>query len=207
MSTDDRDAGAQNPQQVEDPGEFNQRLRLREIADARRNAREALASPNMLRQEVKGSGISIQEIVLNHVKTFAAEIEWLVREEGDEEYFTKPLGTVTIPTPTTQEFKEAAGSEIKKIIKGVDGPKSIVVNGLYATEETGPGYIDFTTPLSYTYTAHAEVRHKGPQDVSVTKHRHIPLEVSMEANRLCRKFINEAGLDARLEEEDPHGQL
>lgn len=188
--------------QVEDPGEYNQRQRLREISQARRNARKALADtfPEFSEDEHR-------QFALKNVQALAAELEWLVRDSGGDEYFEQQIGAVMLQEPGLGEFEEKVkemgyGGGAKRIL-GADSlePKQISVQGLYSSPDTGMGFIDLPAFVSAEWSTNVDIRHRGPEDVTVTQAKYVPLEVSMAANRLCRKFIHEAGLDARIEKE------
>lgn len=200
MSSTDPDP--ENPQ-VDDPGEYNQRQRLREIAEARRNARQALADtfPNFSEDEHR-------EFALKNVQALAAELEWLVRESGGSEYFTQTIGTVVLSPPDIEEIEAKAEEEkgsrvdVKQVIDGSGlSPTEMPVQGLYTTESSGMGFIDLPPYVSDEWDPEVDIRHEGPDNVPIQKGKYIPLEIPMAANRLCRKFIHEAGLDARIEEE------
>lgn len=188
--------------QVEDPGEYNQRQRLREIAQARRNARKSLAD-----MYPEFSDADHRRFALKNVQALAAELEWLVRENGAVEYFEQELGPITLHPPSPEEFQDEVNqSEFGGSVVDILGnehleEKTVSVQGLYSTPDTGMGFIDLSPYVTGDWSAKVDVRHKGPTDVSVSKMEYVPLEVSMAANRLCRKFINDAGLDARIEKE------
>lgn len=196
-----QNSGNDPQQQVEDPGEFNQRTRLREIAGARQLARQALRDPDpsMSHEEQ-------QLLAFRSVKAFTAEIEWIVRNNGGDEFFTEELGPVTIDPPDESEFRQRPDVERVWGTPTLE-PKSFSIEGLYSSEETGLGFIDMPSQFTHTWTAHVDRRNRGPEHVEITRTRAMPRQVTMKANRLCRKFINDAGLDARIEDqvdEDPN---
>lgn len=182
--------------QVDDPGEYNQRLRLKEIADARQDARAAISSVQELRAN---PGLNAEKVVLGQVQALAAELEWLIRDRGEEEYFQRPLGTVSIPAPDAEDL--GSSGRVDRLLGPEPEPEQIEVRGLFSTESTGIGYAGLSETVSHTWEKTAEIRHSGPQELVVTKSTPVPLSVSRAANRLCRKFIFKAGLDARIEDE------
>lgn len=187
-------------QNVEDPGEFNQRLRLQEIGQARMTARKALSG-----EAQQAYGNQWEAVAFREVQNFAREIEWLVRNRSSKEYFTQPLGPVEIGPPTREDFPDNITTE--KIIGEEPRSKQVPVTGLFTTEDTGRGFVDLPTTVSQSWTVSVGTRHSGPQQITVTLQRSMPISVTDQANSLCRKFINEVGLDARLEDqvdEDPN---
>jgi len=187
-----------DPEQVvEDPGEYNQRLRLQEIAQARKNARRALGG-----EAQQAYGPDWEAVALREVQNLAREIEWLVRDRGAQEYFTTQLGPITIGPPTKENFPK--NISVKEVIGDLPEEVNIPVNGLYSTQETGRGFTDLPPTVGNSWSLKVTTRHKGPQEVSVPLERSIPITVVTKADSLCRRFINEAGLDARLENSRPH---
>ncbi|KAB1192026.1 hypothetical protein GJR96_00650 [Haloferax sp. MBLA0076] len=181
------------PQQVEDPGEYNQRLRLQELSQARKNASVSLGG-----EAAEVYGDRWETFALRQVKTFAKELEWLIRNEGGDEYFTKELGPITLGPPSL-EGDRVLGSRPRE--------KSFSVSGLFSTAGTGLGFVDLPAVVSHTWIINVDKQHQGPQQVQTTLETSVPISVSRNADSLCRKFINESGLDARLEEDKPHIKL
>ena len=183
---------------IDDPGEYNQRQRLQEIAEARKNARQALAEPAF---DVDQSEYRI--FVAKNVQALAAELEWLVRDNGDRErYFEEPLGPVTIQPPTREEFKDQLSKTVYNPVGDTrPEPKHFEIAGLYTSEETGLGFLDYPCRLSATWQMRFKTKGKKLVTSTIEKQVCLPESVSMSANRLCRQFIYEAGLDAQVEQE------
>lgn len=194
--------GADPLQHVEDPGEYNQRLRLQEISQARKSARTALGAEA---QQVYGE--EWETVAYREVQALVRELEWLIRDQGDDEYFTKELGRIEFTPPSVEELSQKEGFEAHRLIGEKPKTKQMSVYGLFSTEKTGAGFVDLPTNLTQTWTMNVLTQHSGPTEVKTRVQRSVPLKVTKNAERLCRKFINEAGLDARLEDEDPHGEL
>lgn len=180
--------------QVSDPGEYNQRLRLKEIAEARQRARLALTHPERF-----GEGVEYDAVAYRVVQSLVTELEWMMRDQGGDEYFKQPLGSVTVTPPTKSEFEEKVG-EVNEMPKNPEFEATEVqITGLFTTDETGVGFADVGGSVSDEWTTLVDPRHDEPQPVTVAKTEYIPVRVSRAANRLCRKFIHDVGLDARIE--------
>lgn len=187
-------------QKVDDPGEYNQRNRLQEIAEARNTARARLQVPD---PEIKDVPHEVQ--AFRSVKALAADLEWVARENGSDEYFEQELGPVMVSPPSLDQFRQVHGANRfwgETRLK----PHKMSVKGLYPSE-SGGGFINAPEYIQHTWTLKADTKHGGPEEVSITRGRYVPLDLSMRANRQCRMFIHEAGLDARVEsqvDEDPN---
>jgi hypothetical protein len=143
-----------------------------------------------------------RRFALKNVQALAAELEWLIRNNGSDDYFTQQLGTVTLSPPGADQFESKLNTSVKGVIDGSTlEEEEMPVYGLYTTQETGMGFIDLNPSVSWEWTARVDIRHQGPTSVTVGKEKYIPLEITSAANRLCRKFIHEAGLDARIQQE------
>lgn len=191
-------------QQVDDPGEYNQRLRIQEIAEARKTARLALMSSSE-------DGPQEQLDAFHAVQAFATELEWLIRDQGGDKYFDRHLGNVTISAPLLEEFEPKNKTSMSRDVERLFGSSiedgETPFYGLYNSDETGAGFIDHGGVVSEIWEKNGDVKHNGSQDVVAVKEKHIPVEISMRANRLCREFVHEAGLDAKIEsevDEDPN---
>lgn len=187
-------------QLVEDPGEYNQRLRLQEISQARKTARRALSG-----EAQQAYGDQWELVALREVQNFARELEWLIRERSDAVYFNQELGTISFGPPEMEDFPE--NIKPQRVIGEKPEAREITISGLFGSQNTGLGFVNIPPVLSQSWTVNTMTRHSGPKDVSVTLNRTVPITITTQADSLCRRFINEAGLDARLEEKDPHGEL
>jgi len=193
-------------QQVDDPGEYNQRLRLKELAQARRNARTALGG-----EMAHHLGDQWPQFAFREVQSLTSELEWMIRNQNQDEYFDTELGPITFPPPSKSEIskssKERFGQPVASVVGGSSGKQNISVKGLLSSPSTGRGFLELTDTISESWEVSAEVRHKGPQKFTVEREVFVPMEVTKKAHSLCRKFMYEAGLDARIEEqvdEDPN---
>lgn len=191
--------------QIEDPGEYNQRRRLKAIGDARQTAREAilyLQSGADLGQYEDPTSFAYAA-----VQGFAMEIEWLVRQYGGERYFTEELGPVQIGPPDTTEFynRDTQGGRFLGMSKLQS--KKISIQGLYDSKGTGAGFVNYQPRLSRTWKTVVDDPKKGPENKTATVTAKMPAQVIINANSLCNRFISETDLDAKIEKQKPHGEV
>lgn len=196
----------QKQRQVEDPGEFNQRRRLRAINDARAQARDVYTTAEAGISEFEDEAAA----VFAAVKAYALELEWLMAKHGDDVYRNADLGTIKIPVP--EELEELAGHPSRgggsvgngaRLIGERDfEPYTLSVTGLIPAEDTsGAAFLDLPREVSHTWTAQIDERHKRPQARTFTDSTTVPVHISVNAMRICNSFLEESGLDARIEAE------
>jgi len=203
---------AESSPQAEDPSDYNQRRRLRELADAQRTAREAL----MMADTGEGS----PERAHAAVKAYVQQIRWLLVKHGDEQFFNRKLGEWYVSPPDSLTQLARGGESGAQRVNGVDveavhgdvSPKVYPILGLVPRPDHGHEYWTFVeapSSLEGNWTANVEVRHEGPHERTFSRDSPAPLpvEISHSAFSLCNSFLAETGLDIRIEENRPQNHM
>jgi len=187
--------------EIDDPGEYNQRRRIRAIHDAR----ERVLNQRRHAKDLKATGMittqDYESILREAVGSFVIEIEQLLRRyqhthdpdttnteteaEPDSHHPPSwylndaPLGTVTIPPDgTIHKF-----TGLQSVIEFPD-PHTVT----WETSQTPPAGFS-THPDNNTTTHQREVQ--------------IPEPVLMKAVRVGMQFLNTIGMDAEIEDSLP----
>lgn len=185
--------------EFQDPGEYNQRRRLKAIGDARHQAREMYTAVE--------AGISDfdtpQVAVFAAVKAYALELEWLIAKHGDEKYAHTELGEVVVPVPDELQAMADRHTQGGRLVGSadVDAYRLEVVGLLSAPSSPGVAFIDLPQEVHHEWTAHVDPRHEKPGHKTFRNSAAIPVDVSYAAMRLCNRFLEESGLDAKIEGE------
>jgi hypothetical protein len=199
---------------VDDPGEYNQRRRLRALGDARervfaqrRHALDEYALGNI-------SALMRDTIVREAVESLILEIEQLVVGDhfmDDQLAEALPNGaTRSEVSPTAARYSdredewggewfwhEAPLGSVTRPDTGAEVP----IQGLR-------GFLEFPNPMVVSWEedldppAGFSTHPKGETDTR-TEQVQLPEWVSMTAYRVAAAFLNQVGLDARLEDELP----
>jgi len=175
---------------IDDPGEYNQKRRLKQIADTR--DRVFQQRRHALDLEANGEiGEQMKRTIIREaVADLVLEVEHLItaqKEDGDwpgQQYWkTAELGSVAIP----------------------EQGQNIPVNGL-------KGFLEFPNPAVVTWVEEPDAppgfstHPDREQRRQRSKQIQLPEEISMRAFRSVTEFLKASGLDAELEEQLPeHG--
>lgn len=186
--------------QIDDPGEYNQRRRIRAIHDAR----ERIFEQRRRALDMKSSGrISEQQylkILREAVESFLLEIEQLLHRYAAETRDDYDDHAETDDEPEASPSHYLTDVELGGVTIPPDG-----------NEETFDGLLsilEFPDP----YVAEWETYQSPPPGLSMhpdgggTLHREevqIPERVLLKATREATGFLNEVGLDAEIESDTP----
>lgn len=200
--------------EAEDPSDFNQRRRLKTIADAQDRAHEVLL---MADAGINEYGEDLDQTAFAAVKSYAEVLRWSVARHGDEKYYDKHLGAIEISPPEelvkltdsdyygSPEFETESGSVMVDKIWGeadVD-PKRYAVVGLYEKPDAkqvvpGTPFTELPPICEASWTVTVEPRHQHPQQRAFSQTSTVPASVSWAAFNLCNRFLNETELDVRI---------
>lgn len=197
MSQENGQSAEQGLKQVSDPEEYNQQQRLRAINQARQRVENTIEQSMMHLVTADEFGVADrQQVVRAALYSYLTNIEWLIVDAGEKELLQEqPLGEVQIDPP--EEFVRWADS------KG-GYPKVIGSASLepYTRPITGiQGYLTAPEVFSHTWALNVQKRHEQPHSVERTKHTYMPVHISLNAFRLANRFLQQAGVDINLEEE------
>jgi hypothetical protein len=211
--------------QVQDPGEYNQRRQLQEIADTQREARKTLKAATA---GVSRYGGVPEEEAFADVRALALHLKWPVVNQGGAEYFNQHLGMWTVsPPPEMRQLldntrhskvtvsEDGVSKTIERVWSGGDNckPKRSDVVGLYPHEsrtadETAYPFVKLPPSFSPSWELKVDYRHTGADTHEFKVEQvPVPLEITRNAFDLCNKFLDESGLLVRIEENKPHIKL
>lgn len=174
---------------VDDPEDFAQRERLKQIYQARREFLEARAEAPQLRREREWGLPDYCDYILNAVQRYFFEVEGLMRRHPEGDYYLEevPLGAVRAPGSDRGEI-DVAEEGVVDDVEGLNEEDRVFV-GL---EDIATGYQPMKTRGYTTDSRRGEI---SSQTVLVT----VPDDVSMRAYRQINNFLAEVGLDADME--------
>lgn len=199
--------GGPGEMQVEDPGDYNQRRRLESINNFRSIVLEKLALMEESKQQNEPARVARD--LHGAVKAFLVNIESLLKDRADSEYYEKPLGEITIFPPEEFEIQDLPSSstyrlsEVEPIGDEHPEPFKQTIYGLVSDDKTGPGYIDYPATIREEWTVPVRVRHRGQQTLYGVGETHMPVHVSEAAFRMGNEFLYDSGIDARLDDGRP----
>jgi len=181
--------------EIDDPGEYNQRRRLRAIHDARERVLEQRRHALDLRAVGHINQRQYQSVVREAVESFIMEIEQLLKrfeadaepnldDDGDARppswYLEDaPLGTATIP-PTNDAY------EFRGLQSVLEFPDPYVASW---QDKERP-------PAGFSTHPHGETQQRSEKV-------QIPEQVLLNAVRCGMEFLNAVGLDAEVEDTTP----
>lgn len=184
--------------QIDDPGEYNQRRVSRSIHDAR----ERIYDQRRHALDMKASGRitdqQYQKILREAVESYILEVEQVLRRYHHDDNQTVPGDTDRTP-----------GDYLKNIELG---DVTIPPDGEVYTFEGLTSILEFPDP----YVAEWETYQAPPPgwtnnpDATVTTHREeiqIPEHVLLNAVREATAFLHETGLGLQLEDQTPHDEV
>jgi len=177
--------------EIEDPGEYNQRRRIRAIHDARERFMEQRRRALDLRAHNQVSERQYHDIIREAAESFILEIEELLKRYRDDPALTLgtksraaswylervTLGTMTLP-PGGREI------EFQGLQSILDAPNPIVCEW----DEEADAPAGFAAhPMGETETHRRNVQ--------------VPEDVLVNAVRTGMEFLSQIGLDLRLDED------
>lgn len=184
---------------VADPEEYNQQQRLRAINQARQRVEETIQDSMIrLRTDQNFTEGDRQQVVRAALYPYLTSVEWLMAESGETEMLQESdLGTVTIEPPEV----------IRELQKGdrVIGSPSIKP---FKTSISGiEGYITAPEVFQKTWSVTVKKRHSGPSEIVESKETHMPVHISMNAFRMVNRYLNQAGIDVSLHEDQHRAEV
>jgi len=177
--------------EIDDPGEYNQRRRIRAIHDARERFMQQRRRALDLRAHNQVSERQYHDIIREATESFILEIEELLKRYRDDPALTLggksraaswylervTLGTMTLP-PGGREI------EFQGLQSILDAPNPIVCEW----EEEADAPAGFSThPMGETETQRRKLQ--------------VPEDVLVNAVRTGMEFLSQIGLDLRLDED------
>jgi len=180
-------------EEVDDPGEYNQRRRIRAIHDARERVLEQRRRALDLRAHNQISKRQYHDILREATESFILEIEQLLRRYKNDPALTldsdidgrepswylqeAPLGSMTLPSGD----QKLGFTGLQDVL---DAPNPIVCEW----EEKADAPAGFEThPMGDTETQHRKVQ--------------IPEDVLLNAARFAMEFLSQVGLDLEVDED------
>lgn len=179
--------------QVADPEEYNQTERLRAINQARQRVEETIQDSMIrLRTDQNFEEADRQQVLRAALYPYLTSVEWLMAEsDGTEILSEAELGTVTIQPPANLrkavEQNRVVGSPSIR-------PYEHTISGIQ-------GYITAPEVFEESWTVTVKKRHSGTIEMSETKQSHMPVHISMNAFRMVNRYLNQAGIDVSLHED------
>lgn len=179
--------------QVADPDEYNQTERLRSINQARKRVEETIQDSMIrLRTDQNFEEADRQQVLRAALYPYLTSVEWLMAESEDRETLhDAELGTVKIHPPSS--IREAV--EQNRVVGSPSiGPYEHTISGIQ-------GYITAPEVFQKSWTVTIKKRHSGPTEVTETKQSYMPVHISMNAFRMVNRYLNQAGVDVSLHED------
>jgi hypothetical protein len=184
--------------QVSDPEEYNQTARLRAINESRQRVSDTIEQ-SMARQVTdEGFGLADrQQVIRAAMYSYLTNIEWLMVDAEELQLLKQQdLGDVVIDPPT-QFIELTSGVEQgypRVIGSATVEPHRRKIQGIQ-------GYLAAPEVFEATWKLQIQERHSEPQPVTETKQTHMPVHVSKNAFRVANQFLQRAGIDVDLAEE------
>lgn len=188
--------------EIEDPGEFNQRTRLKNINDARQRVRQYW---ELVETDGQDTPEDADRVLYTVVNGFLSEIEWLMVNNDATNYLhEETIGEFQIGPP--HQIETLVKDDTVRIIGTPNlDPVTIKIKGIHGPQDpangTVYGFMNAPTVFQRDYSVHADVRHEEADTYTQTAARVMPKHISIAAFRLGCRFLAEAGLDARIKDE------
>jgi hypothetical protein len=186
---------------ADDVEDLISRNRVQQIFQARNEVRQAFQRVPVL--EAQGARSEPLEHVLSAgVQSYLSELEPLAHAADDDllTYYWEehPLGTQTVHPPQPEGY-DRMGVKLQKVESPFGEqpePQAIELEwqGLQSIAEADP-------PFTYTWTFHAQIRHRGDETETKRRQVTIPRHILRGAFRAANLFASEVNLDLQLEEE------
>lgn len=184
---------------VADPEEFNQTQRLKAINEARERVKETIeASMARVVGDDEFTEGDRQQVVRATMYSYLTDIEWAMVEANEVGLLREQeLGQVVIPPP--ERFVELADSDsgdYPRVIGAADlSPYVVEINGIQ-------NYLAAPDVFQHTWRLRIEERHDRPETLTEKRQSYMPVHISKNAFRIANRFLNEAGADINLQEDD-----
>ena len=195
MSDDDSPKAGYPGHQVDDPEDFAQKQRMKQIYDARQEFQEARAEGPQLRKEREWRLYEYQNYVHNAVQRYFFEVEGLMRRhpEGDKYLSDVRLGGIMKAENVNRE--EGERGIVRKSDDDFEPDRAFV--GLQSIAE------NYRPLRTSGYKPQKGKARTEEQEVLVT----VPVKVSIQAYRQINKFLAEVGLDADMEGDEKEAEF
>jgi hypothetical protein len=177
--------------EIEDPGEYNQRRRIRAIHDARERFMEQRRRALDLRAHNQVSERQYHDIIREAAESFVLEIEELLKRYRDDPALT--LGTKS----------RAASWYLERVTLGAmtlpPGGREIEFQGLQSI-------LDAPNPIVCEWDEEADApagfaAHPMGETETHRRNVQVPEDVLVNAVRTGMEFLSQIGLDLRLDED------
>lgn len=195
---------------VEDPGEYNQRRRLKEFADMERHARRSLMEAQSSISPPEADAPP-ERVAFGAVRMYAQQLLWHILDHGGDEYFTEELGVIDVEPPG--KLTALADPRTRPKDVGIHGSVNVdtreyPIVGLVPPKgrdvqrpPNASAFLELPNVASASWEVEINRKHQRPKPETFEATREIPLNITSKAFDLCTKFVHESGLDARIEEE------
>lgn len=107
--------------QIDDPDDYNQKQRIRELNDARKDVKRARNELNARILERPQDHQKAAVAYIEHVKTYAMELQGLIKEEDSKLWDEKELLHSTVSHPNPSDAPTGATIEHEISIEGIRG--------------------------------------------------------------------------------------
>lgn len=186
MSDEDPDFVAQS---VDDPEDFAQKQRMRQIYDARKEFLKARADAPEKRRENNWPSHVEQDYILNAAQRYFFEVEGLMRRHPDGDYYLNDVRLGGVMRLENIDRENGDRAIIKPPDEEFDPDRAFV--GLTSIAKK------YKPIRTAGYSTGERNRSTEKTAVLVT----VPVDVSVRAYREINKFLAEVGLDADMEGE------
>jgi len=179
--------------EVADPEGYNQQERLRSINQARERVEDTIQDSMVrLRTDAEFTESDRQQVVRAALYPYLTSVEWLMAESGNKDLLQdRELGTLTIQPPTQLQRLADEG----RVVGDPNlQPLQQTISGIH-------GYITAPEVFRESWTVTVRKRHSGPTEVNQVKETFMPVHISKNAFRMVNRFLNQAGVDISLHED------